>query len=138
MKQGLTLENCLYPCLFLSTADILVFSLVSFFPTGRMSFLSNTVHNFSMSFVYAIFKQTKLYIMSLQHQNKLKYIQCALYLCSVHTNKKRYTVPKSQYKTVLCCYLHYLFSFVLSICMSIRYSVPPTTGFSTAPYELCT
>ena len=36
-------------------------------------------------------------------------------------------MPKSQYKTVLCCYLHYLFSFFfffLSICMSIRYSVP--------------
>ena len=66
-----------------------------------------------MSFVYAMFKQTKLYAMSLQHQNKLKYIQCPLYLCSVTTNKKKIYIAQSQYKTVLCCYLHlhYLFFF---------------------------
>ena len=90
--------------------------------------------------MYAMFKQTKLYIMSLQHQNKLKYIQCALYLCSVQTNKKKIYSAQSQYKTVLCCYLHLHYLFVclfvfLSICMSTRYSVPPPMGLSTAPYE---
>ena len=90
-----------------------MFSLVSFFPTGRMSFLSNTVHNFSMSFVYAIFKQTKLYTMSLQHQNKLRYIQCALYLCSVHTNKKDIQCPNHNIKLcyVVICIICFLFFF---------------------------
>ena len=93
-----------------------MFSLVSLFPTGLMSFLSNTVHTFSMSFVYAMFKQTKLYTMSLQLQNKLKYIQYALYLCSAQIIKKRYTVPNHNIKlcyVVICiCIIWFFFEYL--------------------------
>ena len=47
--------------------------------------------------------------MSLQHQNKLKYIQCALYLCSVQTNKKKKVyMPNHNIKlcyVVICIYI---------------------------------
>ena len=68
-----------------------------------------------MFFVYALFKQTKVYTMSLQHQNKLKYIQCAIYLSSVQTNKKRYTLPNHNIK--LC----YVVIYICSICFVLLF-----------------